>query len=118
MASVNNPIDVVASGGRREYRVATELLLNDPNVDMLLVVCAVPTFAGMTQTEHAAGTLEGVRSAGIDKPVVGVWLSAEVGKPGKDLLEMNRIPCYDDPALAALCMSKTAEYAYYLQRER
>ncbi|MFW9931086.1 MAG: acetate--CoA ligase family protein [Candidatus Thorarchaeota archaeon] len=118
MASVNNPIDVVASGGRREYRVATELLLKDPSVDMLLVVCAVPTFAGMTQTEHAAGTLEGVRSAGTEKPVVGVWLSADVGKPGKDLLEMNRIPCYDDPALAALCMSKTAEYAYYLDRNK
>jgi acyl-CoA synthetase (NDP forming) len=116
MASVNNPIDVVASGGRREYRVATELLLKDPLVDMLLVVCAVPTFAGMTQAEHAAGTLEGVRSAGTDKPVVGVWLAADIGRPGKDLLEMNRIPCYDDPALAALCMSKVTEYAHYRKR--
>ena len=71
MASVNNPIDVLASGGRREYRIATELLLKDPNVDMLLVVCAVPTFAGMTQTEHAAGTLEGVRIASAGKPVCG-----------------------------------------------
>ncbi|MFW9849064.1 MAG: acetate--CoA ligase family protein [Candidatus Thorarchaeota archaeon] len=116
MSSVNNPIDVVASGGRREYRVATELLLKDPNVDMLLVVCAVPTFAGMTQTEHAAGTLEGVRMAGTEKPVAGVWLAGDVGKPGKDLLEMNRIPCYDDPALAALCMSKVSEYASMRER--
>ena len=116
MASINNPIDVVASGGRREYRVATELLLKDSNVDMLLVVCAVPTFAGMTQTEHAAGTLEGVRMAATDKPVVGVWLAGDVGKPGKDLLEMNRIPCYDDPALAALCMAKAADYASMLDR--
>ncbi len=111
MASVRNPIDVVASGGRREYRIATELLLKDSNVDMLLVICAVPTFAGMTQTEHAAGTLEGVRMAAIDKPVVGVWLAGDVGKPGKDLLEMNRIPCFDDPSLAALCMMRIAEYA-------
>lgn len=111
MASVRNPIDVVASGGRREYRIATELLLKDPNTDMLLVICAVPTFAGMTQTEHAAGTLEGVRIAAIDKPVVGVWLAGDVGKPGKDLLEMNRIPCFDDPSLAALCMMRVAEYA-------
>jgi acyl-CoA synthetase (NDP forming) len=111
MASTENPIDVVASGGRREYRVATELLLKDPNVDMLLVVCAVPTFAGMTQTEHAAGTLEGVRIAETSKPVVGVWLAGDVGKPGKDLLEMNRIPCYDDPAMGALCMAKVTEYA-------
>ncbi|MBN2229930.1 MAG: CoA-binding protein [Candidatus Thorarchaeota archaeon] len=111
IASVNNPIDVVASGGRREYRIATELLLKDPNVDMLLVICGVPTFAGMTQTEHAAGTLEGVRMASTEKPVIGVWLAGDVGKPGKDLLEMNRIPCFDDPALAALCMSRIAEYA-------
>jgi acetyl-CoA synthetase (ADP-forming) len=116
LASLDNPVDVVASGGRREYRIATELLLNDENVDMLLVVCAVPTFAGMTQAEHAAGTLEGVRSAASEKPVVGVWLSGDVGKPGKDLLEMNRIPCYDDPALAALCMAKAAEYAYFRKR--
>ena len=111
MASVRNPIDVVASGGRREYRIATELLLKDSNVDMLLVICAVPTFAGMTQTEHAAGTLEGVRMAGIDKPVIGVWLAGDVGKLGKDLLEMNRIPCFDDTSLATLCMMRVAEYA-------
>ncbi|MHA1637120.1 MAG: acetate--CoA ligase family protein [Candidatus Thorarchaeota archaeon] len=111
MASVENPIDVVANGGRREYRVTSELLLKDPNIDMLLVVCAVPTFAGMTQAEHAAGTLEGVRIAETSKPVVGVWLAGDVGKPGKDLLEMNRIPCYDDPAMGALCMAKITEYA-------
>ena len=111
MASTNNPIDVVASGGRREYRIAAELLLKDSNVDILLVLCGVPTFAGMTQTEHAAGTLEGIRSASTDKTVVGVWLAGDVGKPGKDLLEMNRIPCYDDPAQAILCISKATEYA-------
>jgi len=111
MASIDNPIDVVASGGRREYRIATELLLKDPNVDMLLVVCGVPTFAGMTQTEHAAGTLEAVRTTATDKPVIGVWLAGDVGKPGKDLLEMNRVPCFDDPFLAVLCMAQVAEYA-------
>jgi acyl-CoA synthetase (NDP forming) len=116
MASVNNPIDVVASGGRREYKLATELLLNDKNVDTLLVICAVPTFAGMTQTEHAAGTLEGVRTAASHKPVVGVWLAGDIGKPGKDLLEMNRIPCYDDPALATLCISRITEYAEFQSR--
>jgi acetyl-CoA synthetase (ADP-forming) len=110
IASVENPIDVVASGGRREYRISTELLLRDLGVDVLLAICGVPTFAGMTQTEHAAGTLEGLRQAAQDKPVVGVWLAGDVGKPGKDLLEMNRVPCYDDPSTAALCISRVVEY--------
>jgi len=111
MASVDNPVDVAASGGRREYQITTELMLKDSNLEMLLVICGVPTFAGMTQTEHAAGTLEGIRTADVKKPVVGVWLAGDIGKPGKDLLEMNRIPCYDDPALAALCMARVTEYS-------
>lgn len=111
MASIENPVDVVASGGRREYRLTTEHILKDSNIDMLLVICGVPTFAGMTQTEHAAGTLEGIRIADTGKPVVGVWLAGDVGKPGKDLLEMNRIPCYDDPAMATLCMARVSEYS-------
>ena len=86
-------------------------MLKDSNIDMLLVICGVPTFAGMTQTEHAAGTLEGIRTADQGKPVVGVWLAADVGKPGKDLLEMNRVPCYDDPFMATLCMARVADYA-------
>ncbi len=114
IASIENPVDVVASGGRREYRITTELLLKDPNIDALLVICAVPTFAGMTQTEHAAGTLEGVRISAIGKPVVGVWLAGDVGKPGKDLLEMNKIPCYDEPYLAMLCISRAVEYSEWL----
>ena len=42
--------------------------------------------------------------------------SIDVGKPGKDLLEMNRIPCYDDPSLAALCISRIADYAEFRSR--
>ncbi len=116
MASVNNPIDVVASGGKREYSIATELLLNDRNVDILLVICGVPTFAGMKRTEHATGTLEGVQKASTKKPVVGVWLAGDVGKPGKELLEMNKIPCYDDPAIAAICISRISDYAEFRAR--
>ncbi|RDE14856.1 MAG: acetyl-CoA synthetase [Candidatus Thorarchaeota archaeon] len=113
LASVDNPIDLLATGARWEYRVATEQILRDSSVDMLLEICVVPTFAGMTQVEHAEGLLEGVRAAGVQKPVVGVWLAGSVGKPGKDLLESNRIPCYDDPSLAALCLARAADYAQF-----
>jgi acyl-CoA synthetase (NDP forming) len=116
LASVDNPIDLVATGGKREYRIATEQALRDPDVDMLLVICIVPTFANMTQTEHAEGMIDGMRNSGVQKPVVGVWLAGNVGQPGKDLLESGRVPCYDDPALAALCLARAAEYADYRRR--
>jgi acyl-CoA synthetase (NDP forming) len=115
IASINNPIDVVANAGRNEYRVTTQLLLEDPKVDALLVICAVPTFAGMSQIEHATGTLEGIKNADNGKPIVGVWLSGDISQPGKELLEMNQIPCYNDPALAALCITRTVRYSKWLQ---
>lgn len=111
LACPDNPVDVVASAGRQEYRVATECLLGDQNVDTLLVLCAVPTFAGMTATEHAEGMIEGILTSDFRKPVVGVWMAGDVGRPGKDLLESNRVPCYDDPSMAALCIARTTEYA-------
>lgn len=111
LASVENPIDVVATGGRREYQIAAESALRDRSVDVLLVICAVPTFAGMTEIEHAEGTLEGVRTSRTKKPVVGVWLAGDVARPGKELLEAHHIPCYDDPALAIMCISRAVEYA-------
>ncbi len=116
LAAIKNPVDVVATGGRREYSIATELLLRDTNIDMLFVICAVPTFAGMNQTEHAYGVLEGIQAAQMNKPIVAVWLAGEVGKPGKAILEDNRIPCYDDPATAALYISKFIEYAELRKR--
>jgi acetate---CoA ligase (ADP-forming) subunit alpha len=116
LASVGNPIDLVASGGKREYRAATERTLRDPGVDMLLEICVVPTFGSMTQIEHAEGLLEGVRAAAVRKPVVGVWLAGDIGKPGKELLESNHIPCYDDPALAALSLARAAEYSEFRRR--
>ena len=110
LACPDNPVDVVASAGRQEYRVATECLMGDQNVDTLLVLCAVPTFAGMTATEHAEGMIEGIHTSDFRKPIVGVWMAGDVGKPGKDLLETNRVPCYDDPSMAALCIARTTEY--------
>lgn len=115
IASLNNPVDIVANAGKREYKITTELLLNDPNIDALLVICAVPTFAGMTRTEHATGLLEGALSADTGKPIAGVWLAGDIGQPGKELLEMNRIPCYDDPTLAAFCLSRAVGYSEWLR---
>ncbi len=111
LASVKNPVDVVATGGQKEYRFATEMLLKDTNIDILLVICVVPTFAGMSQTEHAIGTIEGVDAAHVNKPIAAIWLADEVGRPGIEILESRRIPCYDDPMRAAICLSKITEYA-------
>ncbi len=42
MAAVNNPIDVIASGGPEAYGAAVEASLRDPNVDAVIVIFVPP----------------------------------------------------------------------------
>ncbi|MEM2142803.1 MAG: CoA-binding protein [Candidatus Thorarchaeota archaeon] len=111
IASVRNPVDLVATATGSDYMRVVTRLLDDPTVDVLLVICAVPTFAGMSTTEHAVGVVEGLRASVNSKPVAAVWLAGDPAVPGREILESARIPCYDDPYMAALCISKLVRYA-------
>ncbi len=55
MAAVKNPVDMIASARGEDYYRTARALLEDKNVDLLISICVVPTFAGMTPTEHAEG---------------------------------------------------------------
>ncbi len=56
-AATANPVDLVAGATPEHYRQATELLLADPDVDAVLVICT-PTFAAPPR--QVAATVAGV----------------------------------------------------------
>ncbi len=61
-AATANPVDLVAGATPEHYRQATELLLADPDVDAVLVICT-PTFAAPPR-QVAAGVAGVVATAG------------------------------------------------------
>ncbi|WP_010480079.1 acetate--CoA ligase family protein [Thermococcus zilligii] len=90
MAAVKNPVDMIASArGEDYYRTARALLL-DKNVDMLISICVVPTFAGMTPTEHAEGVIRAVREVNNGKPVLGLFMAGYVSEKAKEILEAHQ----------------------------
>ncbi len=97
MAAVKNPVDMIASARGEDYYKTAKLLLEDPNVDMLIAICVVPTFAGMTPTEHAEGVIKAVKEVNNGKPVLGLFMAGYVSEKAKELLEENGIPSYERP---------------------
>ena len=97
MAAVKNPVDMIASARGEDYYKTAKLLLEDENVDMLIAICVVPTFAGMTSTEHAEGIVRAVKEINNGKPVLALFMAGYVSEKAKELLEKEGIPAYERP---------------------
>ncbi|ASJ01292.1 acetate--CoA ligase family protein [Thermococcus gorgonarius] len=120
MAAVKNPVDMIASARGEDYYRTAKALLQDKNVDMLIAICVVPTFAGMTPTEHAEGVIRAVKEVNNGKPVLGLFMAGYVSEKAKELLEKNGIPSYERPedvAAGAYALVQQAKNAGVLKGE-
>nr|CRL09151.1 Acetyl-CoA synthetase (ADP-forming) alpha and beta chains, putative [unidentified prokaryotic organism] len=111
MAAVKNPVDMIASARGEDYYKTAKLLLEDPNVDMLISICVVPTFAGMTPTEHAEGVLRAMKEVNNGKPVLGLFMAGYVSEQAKELLESEGVPSYERPEDVAAAAYALVEFA-------
>ena len=87
------PLDIIASARGEEYYDATKALLEEPAVDILIVICIVPTFLEMTLTEHLEGVIRATdeyrTKTGSDKPVLTTWISP-IPLPENILIEAKK----------------------------
>ena len=87
------PLDIIASARGEEYYHATQVLLDEPAIDILIVICIVPTFLEMTLTEHLEGVIRATEEycvrTGSDKPVLATWVSPSP-LPDKVILEAKK----------------------------
>lgn len=119
VASLNNPIDIIASANKECYRKTTETVIADRNLDSLIVNCVVPTFLDMKPSEHAEGLAEAYRKVKqYGKPIVSCWMAGELAEPGREILEKTGIPSYSSPEKAATAISHMADYQAFANRMR
>lgn len=105
-ASVENPIDLLASASPDLYRLAVRSALDDPAVDSLIVIFVPPV---MTRSEEVARAIceESIGSA---KPVLVCFMGADEGVPGVMELRQHRLPVYVFPESAAKALSALHEW--------
>ncbi|MFZ6003285.1 MAG: GNAT family N-acetyltransferase [Actinomycetota bacterium] len=117
IASVDNPVDLVAAATPDVYRRALELVLADDEIDAVIVICT-PTFAAPPASVAAA-----VRSvtATTTKPVLGCFLAWPeltplLGGAGNDGEDQHGIPAFASPEPAARALARAATYGQWRHR--
>ena len=116
VAAVENPVDVIASGGPDAYRAAMDAVLSDKNVDAVIVIFVPPVVV-----DHRAvinGILEMIEKHKNDKTVLGCFMAVPSGIAGSEEMVKNKIPIYTFPESAAKAMAKMVRYRKWIDRPR
>jgi acetyl coenzyme A synthetase (ADP forming)-like protein len=112
-ASVQNPVDMIASASADEYREAIRLLASDPAVDALVVIFIPPL---VTKADDVARAIvDGVRALGGAKPVLTVFMQSR-GVPPELRARDVRVPSYAFPEEAAIALSHAVRYGTWRAR--
>lgn len=110
-ASVANPVDMIASATAESYAKTLARVLDDPGVDMALVINVTPLLSNPIDIIEAAGAVARGRS----KPVLAVMMATdefyESVKEARDLP-----PVYRFPESAARALFMLARYAAWRRR--
>ncbi|MGE5242716.1 MAG: GNAT family N-acetyltransferase [Betaproteobacteria bacterium] len=112
VASLGNPVDMVASAGPDEYRQAIEVALTAEETDALIVIYT-PVDRLHAKEVHEAirqGIAAGRRAGASKKPI----LACVMAEPGRSVpleIDGELVPAYAFPENAARALGKVAAYA-------
>jgi acetate---CoA ligase (ADP-forming) len=110
-ASVGNPVDMIASATAEHYAKTLAAVLDDPGVDMAMVINVTPILTNPIDVMEAIGAVARERT----KPVLAVMMATEEFhdrvKTARDLP-----PVYHFPESAARVMFHLARYAAWRRR--
>ena len=104
-AALNNPVDVIGDAHYERYQAAVEAVMNDPNVDMGVVVL---TPQSMTDADNVGKMLPGVVKK-IGKPVVGAFMGIKEVSEGVDYLIDGGVPNYAFPENAVRSLASAVQ---------
>jgi len=102
VASVGNPVDILAAAPAAHYEQSLQLLLDDPNVDSVLAIFIPPI---VTDADDVAAAITRAASCGPGKPVAGVFMRSDAAPEA-----LAQIPCFAFPEPAAIAMARVAAY--------
>ena len=108
VAAVNNPIDVIASGGPDAYRMAMDAVLADKNVDAVICIFVPPIF--VDHRAVIAAIVETIHKHGNNKPVLACFMNNPEAVAGSEEMFKHHIPIYNFPESAANALAAMSRY--------
>ena len=101
-ATVNNPVDMLASAPPAHYEEAMRILMHDPNVNSVIAIFIPPL---ITDADDVARAIKAATTRSPHKPVVGVFMRSAAAPEA-----LASIPCFPFPEPAAMALARVAAY--------
>ncbi len=111
-ASVNNPVDMIASADADSYRAVLEAVLEDPGVDAVIASFVPPLGV------HAADVARAITdtAAGREQPTLAVLMGRKGLSESRALLHAASVPAYIFPESAVRALVGMDHYRRWLER--
>lgn len=113
-ASLNNPVDMLASATPEQFAACLRVLLEDPGVHGVLVVTPPPP---MHSTGAVAKSMIPIIQ-NADKPVTIALMGERLIQEAVEHFRAARVPEYRFPERAASALAILAQHAEYIENER
>ena len=114
-ANIHNPIDVLGDALADRYEFALQVALEDPGVDVVLVLL---TPQAMTECTRTAQVVVKVAGANPTKPVLACFLGANQVKDALIVLRDGKVPAYDSPESAVRTVKAMSDYVAWRNRPK
>lgn len=112
-ASVRNPVDMIASATAESYRIALEIVLQDPGVDAAIAAFVPPL--GVRQSDVAQAIVAAVRTHS-ETPVMAVLMGRDGLPEGRAELKSAGVPAYIFPESAVRALAALHRYRQWRER--
>lgn len=106
-ASVNNPIDVLATGNADHYRACLDAMMADDQFDAILVHFVTPFFV---DTESIAKEIVAVSQQGTKPLVCNLMTDKRQWTETLEILRAGGVPCFSLPSVAAKTLTDLVRY--------
>jgi acyl-CoA synthetase (NDP forming) len=107
-ATVNNPVDMLASAPPEHYGRTLAAVLRDPGVDSVLTIFIPPL---VTEAEPVATAIHEAAMASSGKPILAVMMRSEGAPP-----TLLNVPSYAFPESAAIALSRVTRYGEWRRK--
>lgn len=114
-ANLHNPIDVLGDALADRYEFALDVVLDDPNVDIVLVLLTPQAMTEPVATAEAVVRIAGRKT---DKPILACFLGASKVEEAVMILRDGKIPSYNSPERAVATIKVMADYVRWRGRPK
>ncbi|HPE55465.1 MAG TPA: GNAT family N-acetyltransferase [Bacteroidales bacterium] len=109
--SHGNPVDVLGDATPDRFAKATELVLQDSNVDAVLVILTPQAMTAPTETAKAIAKL----ADNSTKPIMAAWLGGASMRDGVQIFNNSGIAAYETPEQAIRAFMTLSYYSKNLE---